>query len=137
MEIMGDPDWAKEPRLRNRTEMNNLYAEEVDGYLEAWLMNYTKAELLEMALEHRVPLAPVRGYDEVRHDESLAGLFQEIDRPDTGPLPFPGPPYALQEAPQEAPRPAPFLGQHNPEVYCDLLGYTKEQLVKLYQTGII
>jgi len=29
------------------------------------------------------------------------------------------------------------LGQHNADIYCDRLGYTKEELVKLYQTGII
>ena len=134
---MGDPQWAKEPRFRNRTDMSNLYADEVDGYLEDLLMNYTKAELLELALEHRIPLAPVRGYDEVQHDQSLTSMFVEIDRADTGPLPFPGPPYDLQGIEPSSPSPAPYLGQHNPDVYCDRLGYTKEQLVKLYQTGII
>ncbi len=137
LELMGDPEWSKEPRFRNRTDMNNLYADEVDGYVEAWLMNHTKAELLELALEHRVPLAPVRGFDEVRHDESLAGLFVNIDRTDTGPLPYPGPPYILNDTPQDAPSAAPFLGQHNQEVYCGVLGFSGEQLVKLYQTGII
>ena len=137
LEIMGDPEWAKDPRFRNRTEMNNLYADEVDGYLEAWLTNYTKAELLELALEHRVPLAPVRGFDEVRNDPSLASLFIEIERADTGPLAFPGPPYEFQDTQPSPPSPAPYLGQHNSDIYCDRLGYTKEQLVKLYQTGII
>jgi crotonobetainyl-CoA:carnitine CoA-transferase CaiB-like acyl-CoA transferase len=137
LELMGNPEWSKEPRFRNRTDMNNLYADEVDGYMEAWLMDHTKAELLELALEHRVPLAPVRGFDEVRHDESLAGLFVDIDRTDTGPLPYPGPPYVLSDAAEDAPSPAPFLGQHNQEIYCDVLGFSGEQLVKLYQTGII
>jgi crotonobetainyl-CoA:carnitine CoA-transferase CaiB-like acyl-CoA transferase len=137
LELMGNPEWSKDPRFRDRTDMNNLYADEVDGYVEAWLMNYTKAELLELALEHRVPLAPVRGFDEVRHDESLAGLFVDIDRADTGPLPYPGPPYVLDDAPQDQPSPAPFLGQHNQEVYGGVLGFSGEQLVKLYQTGII
>ena len=137
LELMGNPEWSKDPRFRDRTDMNNLYADEVDGYVEAWLMNYTKAELLELALEHRVPLAPVRGFDEVRHDESLAGLFVDIDRADTGPLPYPGPPYVLTEAPQDPPSPAPFLGQHNQDVYCGMLGFSNEQLVKLYQTGIV
>ncbi len=137
LEIMGDPQWAKDPRFANRTDMNNLYADEVDGYMEAWLANYTKAELLELALQHQIPLAPVRGYDEVRHDPSLSSMFEEIDRADTGPLPFPGPPYELPALPREAAAPAPLLGEHNPEVYCRMLGYTKEQLVKLYQTGII
>ena len=137
LEIMGDPEWAKDPRFSNRTDMNNLYADEVDGYLEDWLADHTKAELLELALEHRVPLAPVRGYDEVRNDDSLASFFVEIDRADTGTLPLTGPPYNFLDV-QEAPSsPAPFLGQHNDHVYCGMLGYTKEQLVKLYQTSII
>ena len=137
LEIMGDPEWAKDPRFRNRTVMNNEHADEVDGYVEEWLMQHTKAELLALALEHRVPLAPVRGFDEVRNDESLADQFTAIERPDTGPISFPGPPYKLAGPEPGSPLPAPLLGQHNPDIYCDVLGYTKEELVKLYQTGII
>jgi CoA:oxalate CoA-transferase len=137
LEVMGSPEWSKDPRFRNRTEMNNLYADELDGYLESWLMNYTKAELLHIALEHRIPLAPVRGYDEVRHDPGLADLFVNIDRADTGPIPYPGPPYRLADAEAKPPAPAPYLGQHNEEVYCRVLGYTRQQLAKLYQTGIV
>ena len=137
LEVMGGPEWAKEDRFRNRTTMNNEYADEVDGYMEEWLLQHTKAELLELALEHRVPLAPVRDFGEVRNDESLADQFVAIDRPDTGPVSFAGPPYRLSGQDAMLPSPAPFLGQHNAEVYCDGLGYSKEELVKLYQTGII
>jgi len=137
LELMGNPEWSRDPRFSDRTAMNNLYADEMDGYLETWLTKYTKAELLELALEHRIPLAPVRGYDEVRHDPSLADLFVDIDRPDTGPLPYAGPPYLLADAGVAPPKPAPHLGQHNAEVYCDALGYTRAQLAKLYQTGIV
>ena len=137
LEVMGDPEWAKEERFRNRTRMNNEYADEVDGYMEEWLLQHTKAELLALALEHRVPLAPVRDFGEVRNDESLANQFVTIDRPDTGPISYAGPPYKLSGQDVLSPSPAPLLGQHNADVYCDGLGYTKEELVKLYQTGII
>ena len=137
LEIMGDPEWAKEPRFRNRTTMNNEYADEVDGYVEEWLMEHTKAELLALALEHRVPLAPVRGFDEVRNDESLADQFVAVERADIGPVYLPGPPYKLPGQEIGPPSPAPTLGQHNSDIYCGELGYTKEELVKLYQTGII
>ena len=137
LEVMGGPEWAKEERFRNRTRMNNEYADEVDGYMEEWLLQHTKAELLALALEHRIPLAPVRDFGEVRNDESLADQFVAIDRPDTGPVSFAGPPYRLSGQDAVQPNPAPLLGQHNAEVYCDGLGYTKEELVKLYQTGII
>ena len=152
LELMGTPEWSQEPRLRNRTVMNNEYADEVDGYVEEWLLQHTKAELLEMALEHRIPLAPVRGFDEVRHDPSLASLFREVERPDTGPIALPGPPYVLSSPvaapgatpaahpePVEGsqPRPAPTLGQHNSEIYAGELGYTPEEVVQLYRLGII
>ena len=39
-------------------------------------------------------------------------------------------PYELRSA-------APLLGQHNVEVYCDGLGYTREDLVRLRQGGAI
>ena len=143
LELMGSPEWSQEPRFRNRTVMNNEYADEVDGYVEEWLLRHTKSELLEMALEHRIPLAPVRGFDEVRDDPSLATLFTEIDRPDTGPVAVPGPPYALSgpgshpEPAEGSPRPAPALGQHNSEVYCGELGFTAEEVAQLYRAGII
>ena len=137
LQIMGSPEWSQEQRFRNRTAMNNLYADEVDGYVEEWLADYTKAELLEIALEHRIPLAPVRTYDEVRADPSLADLFVVIERDDTGPVAYPGVPYRLADADVAPPLPAPTLGQHNRSVLCDELGYSPEELVKLYQTGII
>ena len=137
LEVMGGPEWAKEERFWNRTRMNNEYADEVDGYMEEWLLQHTKAELLALALEHRIPLAPVRDFGEVRNDESLADQFVTIDRPDTGSVSFAGPPYKLSGQDVTSTRPAPLLGQHNADVYCDELGYSKEELVKLYQTGII
>ena len=137
LEIMGMPEWSQEPRLRNRTTMNNLYADEVDTYLEEWLADYTKAELLEIALEHRIPLAPVRTYEEVRNDPSLADLFIEINRDDTGPVAYPGVPYRLADTDTTLPVPAPTLGQHNPEILCGRLGFSPAELVKLHQTGII
>ena len=137
LEIMGDPEWAKDPRFRNRTAMNNEFADEVDGYVEEWLTQHTKAELLALALEHRVPLAPVRGFDEVRSDLSLADQFVAVERRDTGTVTLPGPPYKLPGQESGTPSPAPFLGQHNADIYCGELGYSKEELVKLYQTGII
>ena len=137
LELMGNPEWGREPRLRNRTVMNNEYADEVDGYVEEWLQQHTKAELLEMALEHRIPLAPVRGFDEVRNDPSLATLFAEVERYDTGPVYMPGAPYELPSAEVSHPLPAPTLGQHNSEIYCGELGYSPEEVAQLYRTGIV
>jgi len=137
LDLMGNPDWAKEDRFRNRTSMNNEYAEEVDSYMEQWLSNYTKNELLDMAMDAQIPLAPVRGFDEVRNDPSLSSQFIPISRDYTGEVSYPGTPYDLVGLEHSSPCPAPTLGQHNMEIYCGQLGYTPEELTKLYQAEII
>ena len=137
LELMGTPEWSQEPRFRNRTVMNNEYADEVDGYVEEWLLRHTKAELLEMALEHRIPLAPVRGFDEVRHDPSLSSMFAPVQQADIGSITLPGPPYEFAEAASGESAPPPTLGQHNSEIYCGELGFTPDEVAQLYRTGII
>ena len=137
LELMGSPEWSRDPRFTSRTVMNNEYADELDGYMEEWLLQHTKAELLEMAMEHRIPLGPVRGFDEVRNDPGLADWFEEIERPGARALSYPSAPYTLPGAPSSATTPAPSLGQHNEEVYTGEVGFTHEQLVALHQTGII
>ncbi len=137
LELMGTPEWSQEPRFRNRTVMNNEYADEVDSYVEEWLLLHTKAELLDMALEHRVPLAPVRGFDEVRQDPSLSSMFSAVERADTGSIALPGPPYEFSAATSSQSAPCPTLGQHNSEIYCGELGFSPEEVAQLYRTGII
>ena len=50
---------------------------------------------------------------------------------------LPGSPFKLTDSPWQLRSPAPLLGQHNEEVYCDRLGITKEELSRLGMAGII
>lgn len=50
---------------------------------------------------------------------------------------YPGPPYKWSESPARIARPAPCLGEHNEEVYCQELGFSKEDLVALRGAGVI
>lgn len=65
------------------------------------------------------------------------GFFREIDHPVAGPAPYPGMGAALSELPGDAPSPAPLLGQHNAEIYCDALGYAPDDLAALRYAGVI
>ena len=64
------------------------------------------------------------------------GFWAEIDHPVTGKLNYPGAPFKMMETPWRVGRPAPLLGQHNEEVYGEL-GYSKEDLVRLKEGGVI
>jgi crotonobetainyl-CoA:carnitine CoA-transferase CaiB-like acyl-CoA transferase len=46
-------------------------------------------------------------------------------------------PIRFSELPAEYSGPAPFLGQHNEEIYRGLLGFSKEEMEQLEKEGII
>jgi len=52
-------------------------------------------------------------------------------------LAYPSLPYHFSKTPGRLERPAPLVGQHNEEIFHHRLGYTKEDLVKFKEAGII
>ena len=61
----------------------------------------------------------------------------EVDHPVAGRHEYPGRPIIMGETPWQLRRPAPQLGEHNREVYCDALGYSQEELARLAGQGVV
>jgi crotonobetainyl-CoA:carnitine CoA-transferase CaiB-like acyl-CoA transferase len=143
LELMGDgqvPEWyASDPRFQDRRELSLKYADEMDGLLAPWLTAHTKQEIYGLCREKRVPFAPVRNMEEVVNDEHLKvrDYFVEFDHPVVGKVKYPGAPGNFSETPWAIDRPAPLLGEHNEEVYCNRLGYAREDLEELRNAGAI
>jgi crotonobetainyl-CoA:carnitine CoA-transferase CaiB-like acyl-CoA transferase len=64
-------------------------------------------------------------------------FFVEIDHPLAGKIKIPGAPCKFSATPSRVKRAAPLLGQHNSEVFGQMLGYRQEKLDKMNQAGII
>jgi crotonobetainyl-CoA:carnitine CoA-transferase CaiB-like acyl-CoA transferase len=90
-------------------------------------------------ISRRVFVSMVKTPDQVLASEQLRarGYFVEVEHPAAGRLTYPGPWFRMTETPWRVERPAPLLGQHNQEVYCGLLGYSKDDLVRLRALGVI
>ena len=136
---MGNPEWGNDPRFQDRIKMNELYADELDALITPWLMERTKQELFELFYEHSVPFTPIKNIEDMVNDPHLAAsnFFVDIDHPETGVTKYPGPPYRLSATPLQIGRPAPLLGQHNEEIYCERLDYTNDDLARLRQASVI
>lgn len=138
LETMGNPEWGDEEPFRDmyyRAE----YWESLEPLITEWTMKYTKAELFELAKANKIPLGPVNSAAEVVGNPQFKerGFFTTVKHSVVGKLTYPGAPYKFSKTPWAFRRPAPLLGQHNEDIYCDRLGYTKRELVKMYQVGII
>jgi len=139
LHMIGDPEWAQNPRYQDRAAMGEEYPDEVDALLLPWLMAHTKEEIFRLCQEHKVPFGPVRTVDELVHDPHLnaRGFFVEVEHKEAGRLKYPWVPYRFSRTPARLPRPAPLLGEHNEEVYLGRLGLSREELARLGRAGII
>jgi crotonobetainyl-CoA:carnitine CoA-transferase CaiB-like acyl-CoA transferase len=136
--MMGDPDWSKEEMFANPL-LRNQYIVELNQLITAWTVEHTTEEINNLALEHGVPCSLVRSVKDLASDEQLAfrNFWLEIDHSAAGKLRYPGAPFKLSATPAAIGRPAPLLGEHNEKVYCEMLHFSREQLVRMRQGGII
>ena len=136
--MIGKPELRDDPRfstLQSRAEHND----EFNALLYAWLADHTKQEVFDEAAKVRYPVAPIYNTEELVNNPHYRerGSFVEIEHPRAGKLTYPGALFKMSEAGYDVKRPAPLLGEHNREVYCDLLGYSERDLVTLKRHGVI
>ena len=138
VEAIGSPDWATHDLFKDMY-LRAEHWESLQPLLTTWAMEHKKEEIFELAKRIKVPIGPLYSMEEVVNNPHLKerDFFIGIEHPETGKLLYPGAPYILSKTPWEIRMPAPKLGQHNLDIYCDQLGYTREELVKLYEVGII
>ena len=137
IEALGMPELKDDPRFQN------IYSAEAgmefDAIWYSWLADHNKQELFDIFLKSKIAAAPVNSPEDLMKYTQLKAreYFVEVDHPETGKVTYPGAPFKMSETSWKIRQPAPLLGQHNEEIYCRLLGYTKEELVKLREGGII
>ena len=134
-ELMQDPrfgDTVERTKPENAEAFNN-------EHLMPWLLERTMVDAWTAAQENHILSGVVFNIADLLKDSHIRdrGYWQEIDHPVTGKLTYPGSPFIMPESPWAIRSPAPLLGQHNQEVLGDMLGYAKEDLVRLRQAEVI
>ena len=85
------------------------------------------------------PAAPVNNVAEMVADPQVRAreMFVEVDHPVHGPLTTTGTPLKLSETPGRIRRLAPMPGEHNREVFVELLGHSPDELERWRAEGVI
>ena len=114
--------------------------DELDRELAAWCAERTADEIVEQLWPAGVPVAVVVHPSANLTMEQLVdrGFFVHVEHPvhgdsvhSTFPFRLPGETGPVHR------RPAPLLGEHNDEVFGDLLGLSADELAHLRDAGII
>jgi crotonobetainyl-CoA:carnitine CoA-transferase CaiB-like acyl-CoA transferase len=138
VELMGNPDWADNVLFKDYATRAK-YWDALRPLLLDWTMEHTMDEIYRGSQERGSAIGAVYTAKEMLDDRQMAarGFFVEVEHQEVGKLKYPGVPYRSSEIPREMPVAAPLLGQHNEEIYCGNLGYSRHDLVKLKQAGVI
>ena len=136
--IMGRPELAEDNRFLNRaSRIEN--ANEVNAIIAQWTANVGKDEIYSLVAPSGCPVGLYADSQDLRNSPQLQSrqFFQEVDHPQAGQLTYPVRPYRFSRLPENAPNPAPLLGQHNQDVFCGDLGLTSGELAELKSEGVI
>lgn len=136
--FLGMPELLDDPRFAT-AQARRENQDDFEAILLPWLAEHTVEEVVSRAQAQRLPATPMYTVDQVVRDAHLNArrFFVEIEHPAVGRLTYPGLPFRLPETSSQPERPAPLLGQHNREVYCERLGYSEQELVRLRAGGVI
>jgi len=105
----------------------------------AWVVERTVDEVVELLVKAGIPVAPVHDLDDVLANEQARAreMFVKVEHPVLGETTLPGFPIKFSETKGDMTAPAPLLGQHNVEVYSELLGFSEDEVEALRKEGVI
>jgi crotonobetainyl-CoA:carnitine CoA-transferase CaiB-like acyl-CoA transferase len=129
---------AQDPRFAGESERKRN-EDALDAELSRLLKNANVEEVARRLIEAGVPAGQAHSAADVLGDTQLGvrGFFVPIDRAVVGTHLYPGAPAHFSETALVADRPAPLLGEHNREVFRDILRMSDAEIDALEREGII
>ncbi|MEP6870295.1 MAG: CoA transferase [Anaerolineaceae bacterium] len=110
---------------------------EVRRALEAWCAGLDHNSAAEVLQSEGIPAAPEMANWEIVTDNHLndRDFFQAVRHPVAGTFRQPGFAWRFEATPAEIRMAAPLFGEHNIEVFRDLVHLTSDEIDALYQSG--
>lgn len=131
-DLAADPDFSDPQRRLAR-------AREVDDVVAAWVATKTLAEAMAVFDSEEVAAAPVYSIEDLVADDQLKHreVFVSVDDDQLGAMTVQAPVPRFSGASGEVGHLGPRLGEHNAEVYGDLLGLNTTEIDALHKRGVL
>ena len=134
---IGREDLLSDPRFTS-IAARGAHIRDLDTLVADWVREKTVAEVVTTLERAEVPVAPVHSISQAAHDPHLweRKMLVEADDPESGRTFVPGLTVKFSATPGAVgviPRP----GQHNNEIYCNLLGCAPDDLTRWRDERVI
>jgi crotonobetainyl-CoA:carnitine CoA-transferase CaiB-like acyl-CoA transferase len=134
---MGRPELLDDPRFKdNFTRLQ--HNDELEAIIYAWASEQDAKQVYQTAGAERAPIAFVHSIADLMDSQHLKAreFFQRVDHPIAGELTYPGPQFRMSQIEWSAGR-APLLGEHNRELYCDVMRLSGADMGRLRAGGVV
>jgi crotonobetainyl-CoA:carnitine CoA-transferase CaiB-like acyl-CoA transferase len=137
-EAMGRPELADDPRFASHHARGEHQAE-LDQLINAWTGTYVSEDLLNHLEQSGVPAGKIYKAPDMLSDPQFASreALIKVDHPFFKNLWMQNAFPKLSETPGEVKWSAPEIGQHNAEIYGELLGMSSARQAELKSAGVI
>ena len=135
LNMIGKPELMDDPEFADPVQRLALVNEE----FLLWALQHSTAEAVDEGLKQGVMIGPVHTHETLHRDAHMLVRrpWVQVEHPEIGAQAFPVRPAQLSGTPMQVSRPAPGLGEHNRDVYCGELGYSRSELARLGRMGVV
>ena len=118
-------------RVANHNELSTI--------IEEIMASRGREEWLKLLIDSGIPCGDIKSVKDVCTDPHVLAreMVQELKHPSTGSIKVTGIPIKLSDTPGTLETPPPLLGEHSEEILSAELGFSKEEIEKLRQDGVI
>ncbi len=137
-QLVGGSELSTDPRfatLAGRLENED----QLDDLISGWTVDKKAYDLCHLLQREGVPASPVMGGPDLLADPHYAarGTFVRVNHEQVGEKTYPGIPWKMSATPGKARWASPTLGQHNRQIYGELLAMPTDDITALEEQGII
>lgn len=137
-EVMEKPELALDERYDKNPKRVERYRE-IKPIIEDWTRKQTSEEVIGKLLDAGVPASPINNLAQVAEDPhaNAREMFVHVEHPIAGDTVLNGSQFKMSVTNPKIERHAPLLGEHNEEIYRELLGIEGQELEALKEEGVI
>ena len=113
--------------------------DELEAIVGRWVIVRAAAEVVEALDAAGIPCASVANLEEAAANPQLAArrMVTQVPHPAVGVLTLPGIVIKLSDVADVTLRPPPRVGEHNREVYSEIVGLADSEIDALSEAGVI
>lgn len=136
--VLDNPAWMSSSEL-DSVAGRITHHDEIDAQLSDWTRSKTPSEVMDLLTAEGVPAGAVQRSKELSEDpQYLHRKFQHtLNHPHMGEVPYAGNQFRIPGYAGGPSRPAPLLGEHNREVFGQILGMSDTDIDALIESGVV